>query len=81
MADIARMRTISQLALFFKEQDPETSITEYYLRQLVKQKKIPVFLAGKKQLINLDKLLEYLNHEQQEKPTHDNDYGKIRRVE
>ena len=56
-----RMRTIKQCIEYFKQEDPDTSIGEYYLRGLVKQGKIPVFHAGRKQLINLDSLVEYFN--------------------
>jgi len=48
---------------YFRQEDPESGITEYYLRGLVKQNKVPVFYAGRKCLVNLDKLIEYLNSE------------------
>ncbi len=57
---LARMRTIIQVVEYLKEEDPKSCISEHYLRQLVKQNKVPVFYAGRKALINLDKLLEYL---------------------
>lgn len=63
MANISRMRTISQCMEYFRTEDPESSISVHYLRQLVKQSKVPVFLAGRKQLVNLDKLIDYLNSE------------------
>ena len=56
-----RMRTIKQCIEYFKQEDPDTSIGEYYLRGLVKQGKIPVFHAGRKQLINLDNLINYFS--------------------
>lgn len=62
-----RMRTVKQCIEYFKEQDPETSIGEYYLRGLIKQGKIPVFYAGRKQLINLDVLIEYFYGSEQPK--------------
>lgn len=78
---IARMRTIKQCFEYFKEVDPESCITEYYLRGLVKQNKVPVFLAGRKQLINLDKLIDYLNGGSiDEDEAVIQDYGTIRRV-
>jgi len=77
---LARMRTIRQCYEYFKEQDPESCISEYYLRSLVKQNKVPVFHAGRKQLVNLDKLIDYLNSDA---AAYDEiqSYGKIRRVE
>lgn len=62
---LAKMRTIRQCYEYFKSQDPESSISEYYLRCLVKQNKVPVFYTGRKRLINLDKLIEYLNSGQE----------------
>lgn len=61
---INRMRTVRQCYEYFKEEDPESAISEFYLRGLVKQNKVPVFMAGRKQLVNLDKLIDYLNGEE-----------------
>jgi hypothetical protein len=74
------MRTISQILEYFKSEDPDTSISEYYLRCLVKQNKIPVFHTGRKQLINLDKLIDYLNSEPAEEEAEQQSYGSIRKV-
>lgn len=78
---VARMRTIKQCFEYFKEADPESGISEYYIRMLAKQNKVPVFLAGRKQLINLDKLIDYLNGEGVEEEPVIKEYGTIRRVE
>lgn len=78
---IARMRTIKQCFEYFKEVDPESSISEYYLRSLVKQNKIAYFKTGSKFLINLDKLIDYLNGETVEGEQEIQDLGTIRRVE
>ncbi len=81
MACVSRMRTIKQCLEYFKKEDPDSSISEYYLRILVKQNKVPVFYAGRKQLINLDKLIDYLNSEPlEEEEIPFNNYGKIRKV-
>lgn len=79
MGNIARMRTVTQCLDYFRKEDPETSISEYYLRMLIKQKKIPVFMAGVKQLINLDILIEYLSYNQTDDSTTLCGYG-IRKV-
>lgn len=63
---VPRMRTINQCAEIFKEQDPETKITKNYIRTLVVDGKIPYVECGKKYLINLDKLIEFLSGPQQE---------------
>lgn len=79
MTDLARMRTVKACVEYFKQQDPETSLTEYYLNGLAKQGKIPVFYAGRKRLINLDKLIHYLNNKEVEIEPIKN-YGKLRKV-
>ncbi|MGF7145943.1 hypothetical protein HNQ56_004391 [Anaerotaenia torta] len=78
----ARMRTITQVLEYFKQEDPESSISEYYLRGLIKQGKVPVFYAGRKCLVNLDRLIEYLNSglpEAEPEPVK-KEYGRLRRV-
>lgn len=79
MSDVARMRTAHQAAAYFKQQDPETSFTEYHINRLIKKKVIPVFQSGRRKLINLDRLIQYLNSEVKEPESVEN-YGKIRRV-
>lgn len=57
---VPRMRTIQQCAAYLKEQDPETGIGEWRIRQMVNQTEIPAYRAGKRILINLDTLLDYI---------------------
>jgi excisionase family DNA binding protein len=40
--------------------DEGTAVTEYHIRRLVLSGKLPKIKAGKKYLINLDLLLDYL---------------------
>lgn len=58
---VPRMRTLDQCAGYFKEQDPETTLTRYRIRQMVLNGTIPHVMCGKKYLVNLDKLIEYLS--------------------
>lgn len=58
---VPRMRTISEAAQEIKALDPRTAITEYHIRQLAVSGVIPRVRAGKKYLINLDTLIEYMN--------------------
>lgn len=81
MTDIARMRTAHQVAEYFKQRDPETSFTEYHINRLIKANVIPVFMSGRRRLINLDKLIAYLNSEGAEPIEADSNYGKIRRID
>jgi hypothetical protein len=80
---LAKMRTVKQAYQIIHKEDPESSISEYYLRTLVKTKpnQIGVFKSGSKFLINYDLLMDYLNNqsiEEDDIPFHD--YGQIRRV-
>ncbi len=79
---LAKMRTAQQVYDQIHKEDPESSVSLWYIRLLVKQGKIPVLKAGSKFLINYDRFLEYLNGEQQEVDTDPvkNEYGKLRRV-
>lgn len=56
----ARMRSIPQALKAIKSLDPETAVTEHYIRKLCKNGTIKTLPDGKKQLLNLDELLEYV---------------------
>lgn len=77
---MARMRTIKQTMKYLKEQDSETAITEWGLRQLIKSGQLRTHKAGNKNLINLDYLIEYLNSPPEEQENDCNDYGILRKV-
>lgn len=55
-----RMRTIEETYHYIKQQDPDTAITKYALRQMVINHIIPSVMSGKKYLINIDMLDKYL---------------------
>jgi excisionase family DNA binding protein len=69
---ISRMRLLDEAAAELKKMDPDTSITKYFIRKLAIDGKIKSIMAGRKRLINLDSLLEYLSesHENQPKEIH-----------
>lgn len=76
-----RMRTIAQAVEHFKAQDPDTCLTEWYIRGLVKRGVVPCHKAGnKKYLVNLDALEAYLASPPAEEP-HLHLNGRIRRVD
>lgn len=81
-ASIPRMRTISEAAQEIKALDPRTAITEYHIRQLAVSGVIPRVKAGKKYLINLDTLIEYMNDPTADKfmPRQAATHNGIRRV-
>lgn len=75
---LPRMRSVPQIKAFFAECG-EQGLSEREIRRLAKSGKIPSVWAGRKLLVNLDALLEYLstNTIQPEKTY----YGGIRRID
>lgn len=55
-----RIRTLTETYQYIKKMDSETAITPNALRRMVVSGQIPCVKAGKKYLIDLDTLLEYL---------------------
>lgn len=83
MATVSRMRTAQQVYNQIHQEDPESSVSLWYIRSVIKQGKFPVIKAGNKFLINYDRFLEYLAGSQaNEKPEEakQQGYGVIRRV-
>lgn len=62
-----RMRTVKEAAQELKALDSHTAVTEYHIRRLALQGVLPKVKAGKKVLINLDTLIEYLQNPTAEK--------------
>ncbi len=54
------IRTIKGAYEKIKELDPATDVTLYAIRKIVKENKIPYIRSGKKYLINVETLIEYL---------------------
>ncbi len=54
---MCRMRSIRDTAKFFRENDPDTEITESTLRKMISEGTIPAVKTGVKYLINLDLVL------------------------
>ena len=59
-SQIPRMRTIKQCVEHFKAADPDTAITEYFIRTLANSNEISTVRAGNKIMIDLDILTNYL---------------------
>lgn len=53
------MRTITQTMKYLKEKDPDTGITEWWLRSMLRSGDLAHHKAGNKYLVNLDYLEEY----------------------
>ncbi len=54
------VRTIKGALKELKVIDPNTSVTLYAIRKMVKQNKIPYIKTGNKILINMDNLIHYI---------------------
>lgn len=61
-----RMRTASGALEVIKELDPETAVTLHYIRKLINSGKISHVDAGRKKLVNVDRLMEYLSQTERE---------------
>ena len=59
-ARVPRMRTASKIVAEIKALDPDSEVTEYFVRQLVKDGSVKPTWAGNKALINLDDVLDIL---------------------
>ncbi len=55
------MRTLDECYAEIKKMDENTAISKYYIRQLAISGQIPVVMCGRKRLINLDGLIEFLS--------------------
>ena len=58
-----RLRTINEAVRFLKEQDPETSLTPYFIRRMIVDGQVPTVMAGKKYLVDIDALLDYFENQ------------------
>ena len=61
-----RTRTIKEAAAYFREADPQTSLTEFAIRSLLKSGKVPCARVGKKYLVSLEALEAFLSGENRE---------------
>lgn len=55
------IRTIKGALEEIKARDPKSDITMYAIRQIVKEGKIPYIRSGKKYLLNVEKLIDYIS--------------------
>ena len=56
-----RTRTIREAAAYFKERDPNTCLTETAIRTLLRTGAVPSARIGKKYLVAIEALEEYLS--------------------
>lgn len=58
-----RMRTAAGALEIIKAEDPGTAVTLRFIRGLINTGAVPHVPVGKKKLVNVDKLMEYLEGE------------------
>lgn len=55
-----RMRTPAGVLAIIKKDDPDTEVTLYFIRRIIKSGKIPVVTIGTKKLVDADVLIQYI---------------------
>lgn len=60
---MVRTRTIREAAVYFREMDPQTCLTETAIRTLLRTGAVPSVRVGKKYLVTLEVLERYLTGE------------------
>ena len=76
-----RLRTINEAVRYLKQQDPETSMTPYFIRRMIVDGQVPTIMAGKKYLVDLDCLLAHLDQQLESTPESENPVrGVIRQI-
>ena len=58
---VRKMRSIEKAYKEYKELDPNTDITEWFIRVLVRDNKIYTINTGRKCLLDLNSLVAYIN--------------------
>lgn len=59
---MARMRFPQQALELIRQEDPDTAVTLNFIRYLAYTGKIPCVKVGRRHLINVDALIEYLEN-------------------
>ena len=75
-----RMRLLNEAYQQLLIDDPNTSVTKYALRSIVKSGKVNTVKLGRKTLINYDSLLDYLKNGSCSNSKNNASFGEIRRV-
>ena len=57
---MSRIRSIGDAHMLLVKEDPDTAVTEYFIRKLVTEGNIPSFKTGNKYLLDVDVLQAYL---------------------
>lgn len=57
---IPQMRTAEQVFNYIKEQDPNTAISQRYIRKLIHERRVPVTSVGPRKLVDLTAILTFI---------------------
>ena len=74
-------RTIREAAAWFKDQDPQTCLTETAIRTLVRSGRVPCVRVGKKYLVTIEALENYLSGQTEAPAPSEPQREKVWRVE
>ena len=74
-------RTIKEAAAHFKSVDPQTALTEYAIRTLLRTGKVPCVRMGKKYLVTIEALEAYLAGSAAVEPARESRAGKEWRIQ
>lgn len=78
---VPRMRTAERVLEEIKAADPNTEVTLYYIRQMIRAEAVPVVSCGRKKLVNVDSVMNLLAGGYKLPPESEPiDLGRIRRV-
>lgn len=81
---IPKMRTVNEAAQELKQLDPNTAMSPYHIRRLCLDGVLPTVRAGKKLLLDLNLLIEYMTDPTADKfkprKTATDTIGGIRRI-
>ena len=79
---LPRMRTAEGVLAEIKGKDPDSEITLHYIRAIIRKEQVPVVAVGRKKLVDVDAVLEFLAHggAQAEYVT-TREIGRIRKVD
>lgn len=75
---LPRMRTAAGVLAEIEEADPKTEITLHFIRHIIHTEQVPVVHVGRKKLVDVDALLEFIRSGSQQKATQAT--GRIRKV-
>lgn len=57
---MVKLRTLSEAYDYIKEQDPKTALTPWALRLMIVSGEVPCIKSGRKYLVDMDGLFDYL---------------------